>query len=352
MRHSLNSILGSERLPESSLIARQARLEKALFDHHAKPQACVVGLCLLCDTWNLPAYPDWYTCPVSRLIVNADDFGLTSGINRAIVELHRDGLLTSATLMAKAAATEEAGELALANPTLQVGCHVVLVDGEPVLSPRDVPHLVVDGTFTSSLGGFLRKTHTLPSRKLPSEIEAEATAQIKSLQARGLRISHIDTHKHTHMFPVVLRPLLRAARACGIHCVRNPFEPEWAVRATPRAPFLRRAEIFVLRRWGPYFSRVIAEEGFTTTDGTLAVAGTGSVHSDTVRSLLEKLPAGTWELVTHPGYNDAELGKIPTRLRASRDIERIALQAIKEFPAVELISFAQLGEGLSARSAD
>ena len=284
---------------------------------------------------------------MSRLIVNADDFGLTSGVNRAILELHRDGVLTSATLMAKAAATDEAIELALAHPTLQVGCHVVLVDGEPVLPSGDVPHLTnpASGAFESSLVAFLRKTHTQASRTVSREIEAEATAQIKSLQARGLRIAHVDTHKHTHMFPAVLRPLLRAARTCGIRCVRNPFEPEWAVRATPRASFLRSAEIFVLRRFGPYFRRLIAEEGFATTDGTIAVAGTGAVNADTVRSLLGKLPAGTWELVTHPGYNDADLGRIRTRLRASRDIERIALQAIKEFPSIQLVSFAQLNAG-------
>jgi hopanoid biosynthesis associated protein HpnK len=290
---------------------------------------------------------------VSRLIVNADDFGLTSGVNRAIIELHRDGLLTSATLMAKAAATDEAVELALANPTLQVGCHVVLVDGEPVLPPQDVPHLAdpASGVFQSSLVGFLGNVYAGRSgrkRAILSEIEAEAAAQIKSLQARGLRISHIDTHKHTHMFPAVLRPLLRAARSCGIHCVRNPFEPEWAVRATPRASLVRSAEIFVLRRFGPFFRRLIAEEGFATTDGTIAVAGTGAVNSDTVRSLLEKLPQGTWELVTHPGYNDADLDRVRTRLRASRDIERVALQALKEFPVVELISFAQLGAPISS----
>lgn len=279
--------------------------------------------------------------------MNADDFGLTSGVNRAIVELHRDGLLTSATLMAKAAATDEAIELALANPTLRVGCHVVLVDGEPVSPPQAIPHLANPqrGAFESSLVSFLRKTYTQPGRMISGEIEAEATAQIKSLQARGLHISHVDTHKHTHMFPAVLRPLLRAARSCGIHCVRNPFEPEWAVRATPRASFIRNAEIFVLRRFGPFFRRLIAEEGFATTDGTIAVAGTGVVNSDTVRSLLTKLPPGTWELVTHPGYNDSDLDRVRTRLRASRDIERIALQAIKEFPDLQLVSFAQLNAG-------
>ncbi|MGD1064907.1 MAG: hypothetical protein ABR860_16755, partial [Terracidiphilus sp.] len=95
--------------------------------------------------------------------------------------------------------------------------------------------------------------------------------------------------------------------------------------------------------------QLIAQEGFITTDGTIAVAGTGTLDVATLRSLLEKLPAGTWELVTHPGYNDADLAHVRTRLRASRDVERLALAAIPEVPGIELISFAALG--LTARQA-
>lgn len=279
---------------------------------------------------------------MSRLIVNADDFGLTRGVNRAIVELHASGVLTSATLMARAAATGEAIQMAQGNPSLGVGCHIVLVDGEPVLPPRDIPTLLDENTgrFPSSLSAFLSRLFT--GRIRSAEIEAEAAAQIGVLQNGGLRPTHIDTHKHTHMFPQVLSPVLRAARAAGIRAVRNPFEPEWAIRATPRASWLRTAEVLALRRLGPYFTRLIAREQFVTTDGTIAVAGTGILDAGMMRSLLKNLPEGSWELVTHPGYNDADLAKIHTRLRASRDIERNALEALKEFPATELISFASL----------
>jgi predicted glycoside hydrolase/deacetylase ChbG (UPF0249 family) len=274
--------------------------------------------------------------------VNADDFGLTSGVNRAIVELHQAGVLTSTTLMAKAAATEPAIALALQNPHLGVGCHIVLVDGEPVLPPREIPTLIDarTGCFPPKLTTFLRRLFT--GRIRSAEIEAEAAAQIALLQRRGLQLTHIDTHKHTHMFPPVLRPLLRAAHAAGIHTVRNPFEPEWAVRASPRASIVRSAEVFALRKFGPHFRRVLLQEGFCSTDGTIAVAATGVVNADTVRALLHQLPPGTWELVTHPGYNDADLDKIRTRLRTSRDVERNALHTISEFPAVDLISFAAL----------
>lgn len=287
---------------------------------------------------------------MKRLIINADDFGLTLGVNRAIIELHEAGVLTSTTLMANAGATNEAIQLALAHPSLGVGCHIVLVDGEPVLSPREIPHLAdpVHGTFRKTLGDFLIWLYTgrgdgMTSKTIRAEeIEAEASAQIERLQNSGVRLTHIDTHKHTHMFPAVLRPVLRAARRHGIHRIRNPFEPEWAVHATPRASWLRSAEVFALRRFGPYFRRLIAEEGFTTTDGTVAVAATGVLDAGTVSSLLQRLPHGIWELVTHPGYNDADLARIRTRLRDSRDIERIALQAVRDFPSLDLVSFAGL----------
>lgn len=282
--------------------------------------------------------------------MNADDFGLTSGINRGIMELHQAGVLTSATLMARAPATDEAIELARAHPSLGVGCHLVLVDGEPVLSPSRIPSLIdkKTGAFPSSLTVFLRRLFT--GRIRTAEIEAEAGAQIAHLQARGVRLTHVDTHKHSHMFPPVLRPVLRTARSAGITCVRNPFEPEWAVHATPRASWLRSAEVWALRKFGPYFRRILAEEGFSTTDGTIAVAGTGVLDADGLRSLLHQVPPGTWELVTHPGYNDAYLGQIRTRLRASRDKEREALRAIREFAHLDLISFADLGQSKFASS--
>ena len=289
-----------------------------------------------------------------RLIVNADDFGLTGGVNRAILELHREGVLSSATLMARAAATEEAIEIALRTPSLGVGCHVVLVDGEPVLSPReDIPNLADPngGRFRSSPVGFLDWLYRDSQLRRPfrgvaaREIEAETAAQIALLKGRGVRLTHIDTHKHIHMFPAVLRPLLRAARAAGIRAVRNPFEPAWSRRATPDAPWIRRMELILLRRLEPAFLRIVAEEGFATTGGAIGVLATGTLDSTAVSSLLDRLPPGTWELVTHPGYDDADLASVRTRLRSSRQTERSALRTLRQFPGLELISFADLPAG-------
>lgn len=282
---------------------------------------------------------------MSRLILNADDFGLTSGVNRAIVELHRAFVLTSATLMANAPATDEAIEMARENPSLGVGCHIVLVDGEPVLPAPKLPTLADRraARFHPSLGPFALRV--LAGRIRPDEIEAEAAAQIARLQGRGLRLTHIDTHKHTHLFPTVLRPVLRAARAAGIGAVRNPFEPAWSVCATTGAGLVRRVQVGLLRRLEPTFRRIVAEEGFVTTDGAIGVLATGSLDTASIDSLLRIVPAGTWELVAHPGYNDADLDRVRTRLRASREIEIDALRRIEAFPAIERISFAQLRSG-------
>jgi chitin disaccharide deacetylase len=282
---------------------------------------------------------------VAQLIVNADDFGLTQGVNRAIAELHRAGALTSTTLMARAKATLDAIEIARTTPSLGVGCHVVLVDGEPVLPANELPSLVDQrsGRFQPSLGAFLRRLAL--GRIDPAEIEAEATAQIALLQACGIALTHVDTHKHTHKFPAVLRSVLRAARAAGISAVRNSFEPPWSVRATPGAPWLRSAQVTLLRRLQPAFRRIVAEESFVTTDGAIGVLATGTLNSATLNSLLQHLPPGAWELVTHPAYNDADLARAGTRLLASRQLELAELPTLHQFPAIQLISFADLKTG-------
>ncbi len=171
---------------------------------------------------------------MKRLIINADDFGLAPGVNRAIVELQQAGALSSATLMANGPYFSPAVYMAFAQPALAVGCHVVLVDGSPCLrtergafagrSPRIPPRSEPrwDSFFADLLRGRIRE----------QEIEAEAVAQIRRIQSSGITVSHIDSHKHVHAFPRVLAPLLRAARQCGVRCVRNPFEPWWSLKAT------------------------------------------------------------------------------------------------------------------------
>ena len=274
--------------------------------------------------------------------MNADDFGLTTGVNRAILSLNQRGKLTSTTLMAMADASAEAASLALSSPNLGVGCHVVLVDGTPALPARQLPTLVdpTTGRFRTTLGKFVKDLFL--GRIRTDEIEAEAEAQIARIGALGVSLTHIDTHKHTHMFPNVLRPVLRAARATGIRTVRNPFEPAWSIRATPRAPWLRRFQVQLLHNLEPAFRRIVAEEGFVTTDGAIGVLATGTLDAETLTSLVSAMPDGTWELVTHPGYNDTALANAGTRLLASRETEMATLTNAKFPQDIELINFGQL----------
>ncbi len=285
---------------------------------------------------------------MSRLIVNADDFGLTAGVNRAIRELHRTGILTSATLMAGAAAAPEAIAIARATPTLGVGCHVVLVDGDPVLAPDKIPTLIDprSGRFYPTPGAFLRRL--LAGHIRSDEIQAEAAAQIALPQSAGLALTHVDTHKHVHIFPAVLKPVMRAAANSGIRAIRNPFEPAWSLRATRGAPRLRRTEVALLRRFQPAWKKIVAAAGFATTDGAIGVLAAGALDAANVDSLLLAIPPGTWELVTHPGYHDDDLARARTSLLASRETEREALSHVSEFPAIERITFAHLLNGPAA----
>jgi hypothetical protein len=145
-----------------------------------------------------------------------------------------------------------------------------------------------------------------------------------------------------HMFPWVLRPVLNAARNAGIRAVRNPFEALWSLNATTSAPEKRRAQVILLRRLEPAFRRIVADEGFTTTDGAVGVLATGSIDIACLKSMLSAMPDGTFELVSHPGYRDADLERANTRLLSSREIERNALMALRDLRGVQLISYSHL----------
>ncbi len=284
------------------------------------------------------------------LLVNADDFGLTPGINRSIVELHQAGALSSATLMATGPFFDDAVRLAHDHPTLEVGCHILLVDGTPALPPSQIPSLVTpNGQLRPTLTHFVRDLFTFRIR--PEDIAAEATAQIRRLQSAGLPVSHIDTHKHTHLFSGILRPLLVAARACGIPAIRNPFEPAWSLRATSGGSFLRRAAVVALGTEHRGFLRRVRAASLATHSGTIGVLATGTsgpeAVRDTLRALLAAMPSATataprpiWELVCHPGYPDAHLDAVRTRLRASRAHEHAAL--LELLPQIPLASWRNL----------
>jgi predicted glycoside hydrolase/deacetylase ChbG (UPF0249 family) len=291
---------------------------------------------------------------VRRLIVNADDFGLTAGVNRAIAECVRGGIVTSATIMARSAAFEDAATSARAmtqeKKPFSAGCHVVLIDGEPVLAADKIPSLVESsGRFRDKLLGFARDA--VSGKVRAEEIEAEVTAQIQKIQAASIAVSHVDSHKHTHIFPAIFRPLLAAAKACGVGAVRNPFVP---VKPLAYAHLLRRpglwkrySQVRMLRRYEDAFRDEVSRLGMKTTDGTFGIVATGSLDAGLFEAVVSNIPEGTWEFVCHPGYNDPDLNGIKTRLRESRvrELEVLTSERAKQAlvkQGIELITYNQL----------
>jgi chitin disaccharide deacetylase len=269
-----------------------------------------------------------------RLIINADDFGLTEGVNRAILELNAADVLPSATLMATGLSFRDAVHAAFQQTSLGVGCHVVLVDGQPELHPAELPTLAPGGRLRSSLTTFM--VDLFGGRIASQEIEQEAIAQIRRVQSAGITVTHVDTHKHTHMFPRVLGPLIRAARACNVPAIRNPFEPDWSLRLTEKAPRTRRLQVRTLRLFREQFLRSVRTGGLRTTDGALGVLATGTFDATYVLRLLQNMPPGTWELVCHPGYVEDALRQAGTRLIETRETERLALLHALQNPSVDL----------------
>jgi chitin disaccharide deacetylase len=281
---------------------------------------------------------------VRRLIVNADDFGLTAGVNRGIIEAHNSGVVSSTTLMANSRAFEDAVSAARATPNLSIGCHVVLVDGTPVSPPDAVDTLrairsAEPNQFFSSLSAFAARAMLGGFDR--DQLVAEVVAQIKKLQAAGLQVTHLDTHKHSHIFPEILVALLRAARICGVRAIRNPIVPVKAISSRlfkdKRELWKRYGQVRVLHTFSRQFLQRTKRAGLLTPDGVVGVIETGtredpesgsesadgkSGYSSLLRATLASLPEGTWELVCHPGYSDDDLRAAGTRLVASRDEER------------------------------
>ena len=255
--------------------------------------------------------------------------------------------------MANGPAFAEAAQLAKTVPRLSIGCHVVLIDGEPILDHEQVSSLITPSAngdraprFRDGLKMFAARA--IAGRMNPEQITTEATSQIRKIQSSGITVSHIDTHKHTHVFPKILRPLLRAARACGVYAVRNPFGPRLPLRssnvlARPNL-WTRYAEVQVLRRFAGKFHDAVAEQGFITPDGTLGIEVTGVLDETLFEAIARSIPEGTWEFVCHPGYNDADLQRASTRLHESRETELrvLTLPAARQLlsrQGIDLISY-------------
>ena len=230
------------------------------------------------------------------ITITADDFGLSEGVNEAVERAHRDGILTSASLMVAGPAAADAVRRARRLPTLKVGLHLVVIEGPAVLAPAAIPDLVdTDGQFPSDpprlgLNYFFRL-------RIRRQLAAEIRAQFAAFAATGLPLDHANAHKHMHLHPTVGRMMIDIGRDFGLRAVRIPAEPP-AVLARCGTQVGLGAR--VLYRWTALLRRQARTAGMTTNDHCFGLAWSGHMNAARLQSLLAALPEGRNEIYFHP----------------------------------------------------
>ncbi|HXQ26796.1 MAG TPA: ChbG/HpnK family deacetylase [Candidatus Acidoferrales bacterium] len=287
---------------------------------------------------------------MKQLIINADDFGFTRGVNEGIIRAHRDGILTSTTLMANGPAFEDAVERAKANPKLGVGCHLVLTGGLAVAPAEEIPTLAErDGRLPRSLAALVWRVSSGMVRTM--EIERELRAQIEKIRGAGIEPTHLDTHKHTHVHPRIMGALGRVARECGITRVRNPVEnlrDSWrTTRGGAPGSSSQLPGAAAVRAVAPLFRAISRKYELHSPDHFLGLAMTGRLGTAALCRLIDTVPDGRTEIMVHPGVLDGELAATGSRLRMERQVELDGLLAPETRRAIvergiQLISYREL----------
>jgi chitin disaccharide deacetylase len=248
-----------------------------------------------------------------ELAINADDFGFTHDVNAGIMKAHLEGVLTSTTLMANGDAFDDAVRLARETPTLDVGCHLVLVQGVSLSTGRPLPKQPVDLLIELAKGSL--------------DIRSEFRFQCEKIISAGIKPTHLDTHKHTHLVPRVFREVVRVANEFAIPYVRLPLDRT--------ATGLALAE--------PFYRKIARQNDVLLPDYFMGFRLTGSLTEKTLLAAMTRLQDGFTELMCHPGIFGPELASAHTRLKHSRALELNALTS-------PLIRQAVVDAGIRLRS--
>lgn len=268
-----------------------------------------------------------------ELIVNADDFGLTPQVSQGILDAHRDGIVTSTTLLANGSAFDAAASMSRRAPQLGIGVHLNLTEGIPVSPVFEIPSLVDDLgrlylTPAQLWAGISKREVSL------SDIERELHAQVEKVLRAGISPTHLDGHKHVHVLPGISAVVIRLAQQFGIRSVRCPVEerPNLArlLRYRQGAPTPVIKQYLVgqaVSRFAHRFKEKLETAGLMCPARFYGLSETGFLKLQAVQEILSRLPQGISELMCHPGYVDAELRGTGTRLLAQREVEIQALTA-------------------------
>ena len=274
-----------------------------------------------------------------RLIINADDFGFSRGITDGILWCHREGVLTSTTWMATMPDRDRAVELARQTPTLGVGVHLCLTQGTPLTKCRRI--LNRDGTFPR---GLPRLFWRLRSHDAQREAQDEMVAQIEYGRLRGLKPTHVDSHKHVHHLRALHEAVITAAGVCGVKWIRTACETRIAGTPAMGWAYGRLAKL------AEELKGKIRERGLKTNDWFFGLATTGRTDSATWLKIAAGVPdLRLGEVMVHPG-DAGDVTRADTRLLAQRKVEMQALRdplvrEALEGRGIELARYDQAASG-------
>ena len=248
----------------------------------------------------LMARPD----SVRRLIVNADDFGGSTAINQAVIQAHREGILTTASLMVNEPALAEAVKLARENPRLGVGLHLTLLMGHSALPPEKIPGLAnAQGEFSNSPVGVGMRYFF--QRSLKRQLRAEIHAQFEKFHATGLALDHVNGHLHLHLHPVVFSILMEDAASLGIRHLRLTRDCLSRSRRMARGRwFYRVSHALIYELLSSRAREPLRQRGIRHAQITFGLLQNAQVDEDYVLKLLPELPAGDSELYSHPSLDE------------------------------------------------
>jgi len=278
-----------------------------------------------------------------RVIFNADDLGDSRAINQAIVQAHRQGVLTSASLMVAGEAAEEAVALAREHPSLAVGLHVVMVDGRPALPPHEIPHLVgPDGRFPQDAVALGLRCFF--SRTAQAELAAEIEAQFRLYAQTGLPLDHVDGHYHLHLHPSALRVILPLARRYGARGFRLPRDellPALAWSRRQAGTQVTWAAIFALLN--RYVLRKLRPFPLATTERVYGLFHSGRMEEEYVVRLLKGMRVSSAEFYLHPSTQPPQKAFGPN----PGDLETLLSPRLREVVAergITLCTYSTLAE--------
>lgn len=279
------------------------------------------------------------------LIVTGDDFGLAVPLNEAVEEAHRNGILTSASLMVGAGAAADAVERAKRLGSLRVGLHLVLVDGRAVLPKRSIPDLVDEqGEFLPD--PLLAGLRYFFESDLRPQLEAEIRAQFQVFQNTGLPLDHVNGHNHLHLHPTVLELILKIGREFGLQAMRLPYEPplrSW--RASGQGLFRKLASWTFLFPWITLLKMRLKRAGVRCNDFVFGLNDTGHLDRELLLRILRQLPQGVTEIYCHPATRwCAELDRNMPGYLYEQELEALTSPAVKQAVATSGFQRVAFGE--------